>query len=145
MDTLERIRQLYQDYVAEIKRLEANRKPGEGLLGIGKGPADDPCNDRFAEELETELSTFGSQSPDPEHVCAVLEMMYRFPLEYRELKTAYWMLLAVQGPTLELIPALSAGEAEALWHWYGEAYPRWDRLPVQKQVLKRLNAARKKG
>ena len=145
MDTLERIRQLYQDYVAEIKSLEANRKLADGLLGIGRGPADHPCNDRFAGSLEAELKKFADQPPAPGETKAVLELIYQTPLEHQSLKTAYWMLLAVQGLTLELIPALSAEEAEALWRWYSEAYPRWDRLPVQNQVLKKLNVARKKG
>lgn len=140
MEALEQVRQLYEDYLTEIQQLEANRKPGEGLLGIGKGPADHPCNDRFVSELETALGELARQ-PDPGQIRPVLEYMYAIPLDYRELKTAYWMLMAVHGMTPELAGRLTAPEAQTLWAWYQEHYPPRDRLPAQKQVLKALKQA----
>ena len=140
MEPLEQVRQIYEDYLTEIRQLEANRKPGEGLLGIGKGPADHPCNDQFVSALETALGELARQ-PDPRQIPPVLRYMYEIPLGYRELKTAYWMLLAVHGLTLESVGRLQPPEAEAIRDWYAEHYPPRDRLPAQKQVLKALKHA----
>lgn len=143
MEALLRIQHLYTEYLTQVYQLEQNRGMGDGLLGMGKGPADDPCHDRFAELLEAELQAFSAHIPSPEEVRSVLEYIYRIPLEHRKLRTAYWMLLAVHGLTLSLIDQLSSSAAEELWFWYGKEYPRWDRLPVQKRVLSALNRVRK--
>ena len=53
-------------------------------------------------------------------------------------KDAYWMLLAVHGLSLPLIGRLSAPDADGLYRSYAKAYRRWERLPVQEQVLAAL-------
>lgn len=140
MEALEQVRQLYEDYLTAIQQLEANRKIGEGLLGFGKGPADHPCNDRFVSGLETALGELARQ-PDGGQILPVLEYIYEFPLDHREVKTAYWMMLAVHGLTPELAGRLTAPEARTLEAWYQEHYPSRDRLPVQEQVVKALKRA----
>ena len=51
---------------------------------------------------------------------------------------AQWMLRAVERHSVALIPLLHAADAAALEKEYAARYPRWDRLPVQKEVLKAL-------
>lgn len=143
MTELERIQRLYQDYLAEVDRLERARKPGEGLLGMGGGPADAPCHDRFAKDLETVLRALSGARLPPDQVRAVLEYIYHIPVEHRDSKTAYWMLAAVHSLTLELAGQLAPADAKALRGQYTRDYPRWERLPAQKRVLSALDAAQK--
>ena len=60
---LARLETLYGDYLKTVERLERERRPGEGLFGT-KGPADDPCHDRFASDLESLLGDFAAEDPD---------------------------------------------------------------------------------
>lgn len=143
MTGLEKIRRLYQDYLTEVERLERERKPGEGLLGMGGGPADNPCHDRFAQDLETELRALSEAHLPPDQVRAVLEYVYHVPLEHRDSKTAYWMLAAVHSLTLDLAGQLAPADAKSLRSQYTRDYPRWERLPAQKRVLSALDAAQK--
>ena len=66
--------------------------------------------------------------------------MYEIPLRHRDNSLAYWMLLAVQGLTAELVSHLGARDASELLRWFRDAYPRFERMPAQKKVLSALKA-----
>ena len=68
----------------------------------------------------------------------MLGKLYRAPLDHPEPKSAYWMLVAVQGLTKELIPGLDRDDAAALAGSYEADWPRHTRLPVQDTLLKLL-------
>ena len=140
MEYLPQIQTIYQEYLETITELERNRKIGAGLLGIGKGPAEDPCNDHFVEALAKVLKQFAAENPDSAQVRCVLEYIYTIPQTHRDLKSAYWMLIAVHGLTEDLCALLQPGDASSLRKQYTGIYRRWERLPVQKQLLKTLEA-----
>ena len=137
------VQRLYEEYILQVRRLEEKRKPGDGLLGLGKGPADDSCHDRFAGELAGLLDQIAGEGLPSAQIQSILTYIYRIPLENRETQTAYWMLMAVHGLTLGLLGQLTPSQAQTLWEGYKADYPRWERLPVQKQVLSTLNMLRK--
>ena len=143
--SLLRVQGLYASYLEQVETLEKNRKWGEGIFGLKGGPADDPCHDRFAEELEKLLEELRLQEPEAEQLSRLLRWLYEAPLAHPQPKSAYWMLLAVHGLTLRLIESLDAERARSLYDWYAAAFPRQERLPVQKQVLKALKAAGRNG
>lgn len=142
MTTLDGIRCLYTGYLSEARLVEQERKPTDGLLGFGPKPADAPCHDRFAKDLESLLDAIMEEEPGPALVREVLTYIYRAPLENREPLSAYWMLLAVHGLTVGLIDKLDRADAEKLWKQYQKDYPRWDRLPAQEEVLSLLKMKR---
>ena len=135
---LPELQALYQTYLEDAERVERERKPGEGLFGIGKKPSDAPCHERFAVELETLLKEFEAQSPDSAQTRDVLSYIYRASLERREPLSAYWMLNAVHGLTQSLIGRLNAEDAATLRAQYAADIPRREMLPVQKQVFSKL-------
>lgn len=134
---------LYEAYIAKAEQLERDRKPGDGLFGLGSAPKDDPCHDKFAADLEALLGDMLTREPSSGQVREVLEYIYRIPLAHPEPKTAFWMMKAVHGMTVELAGRLEPGDARILRDMYAKDYPRWDRLPAQKQALAALDRARK--
>ena len=136
---LARLEALYQNYIQTVQELEKNRKLGDGLLGLRPGPADDPCHDRFAADLDALLKDFAAASPDSEACASILRYLFTAPEGWQDLKSAYWMLIAVQGLGARLIESLNAADAGELEALYAERYPRRERLPVQTQILKKLH------
>ncbi|MCI2056466.1 MAG: hypothetical protein LKJ86_04875 [Oscillibacter sp.] len=134
---LEQVRQLYQDYLIRCAKLERERQPGDGLLGMGSSPDKDPCHDAFSESLAQLLSE-DAQSASSGEAFRILEYMFQAPLGHRDEQLAYWMLLAVHGLTMNLIGCLDSRDAAKLLAHYREDYPRFERLPVQKKVLAAL-------
>ena len=118
---MQQLSSLYENYLDEARKVELARKPGEGIFGLGKRPSDDPCHDRFAANLKEWLEA--KKYPDP--------------------KSSFWMLIAVQSLTLGLIPRLSESDARSLVGEFAGLYKRWERLPVQKQILDALIRAEK--
>ena len=141
--TLARLRALIADYLDTVSDLEAKRKPADGLLGLKGGPADDPCHDRFAQAVEALMKESAAASPSSGEAAETLSYLFEAAAEQKDSKSAYWMLIAVQGFGLELIDRLSAADAKALRERYADLYPRWERLPVQDKLLKKLKSQSK--
>ncbi len=135
---LSRVEKLYNDYIRKAEELEKNRKIGDGLFGLTPGPADDPCHERFTQELEELLKACAESSPGSETAAEILRFQFAAPQAHEEVKSLYWMLIAVQGLGGALMGCLSPVEAASLAAEYGALYPRRLRLPVQKQLLKSL-------
>lgn len=138
MTTVNDIFSLYEEYLSKAEKLERERKPGDGLLGMGKKPADDPCHDEFADSLEQALDAFAETHPSADDVHKLLSYIYSVPAAHKDMLSIYWMLCAVQGLTLSLIPLLTPQAAKEIRSVYSDDFPRWERLPVQKQVWSAL-------
>ena len=62
---MEQINEIYALYDADIQKvedLEKNRKITAGLFGLTKGPEDDPCHDKFAEDMEAALKEVAAEA-----------------------------------------------------------------------------------
>ncbi len=137
---LARLETLYADYLKTVQNLEDNRKLGEGMFGFRGGPADNPCHDRFADDLRALLEDFSSQEPCSADVRELLAWIYDAPKRFPRPRTASWMLLAVHGLTSPLTDRLSSEDARSLCEDYSKRYKRWERLPNQVELLKKLKA-----
>ena len=139
---LARMDRLLDDYLDAAWKQERSRKPSE-LFGLKFGPSDDPLHDSFAGDMAELLGNFASEHPDSAALRSVLTKLFGAAKAYPEPKSAYWMLVAVQGLSRELIPGLSREDAAALAKSYETVWPRRARLPVQDDVLKALKKAAK--
>ena len=135
---ISKIREIYDGYIADTLRLEAERKPGDGLLGFGRSPAHDPCHDLFSDRLQMALKS-AEDGVLPAEAAELLRLIYNAPVENENNKLAYWMLIAVQAHTKDSIRFLTKEDAAALLVQYNEMYPKRTRLPVQKEIAALLN------
>ena len=138
---LETLQQLYEAYTQKARTVLANKKFGEGLFGFGGKAADDPCHMQFVADvralLENDLPT------DDAALCELLTWMLHMADGYDKIPSIYWTLIAAQGAALPLIPRLAPTDAAALHDSYKRAYNRWSLLPVQSDILRQLDKARK--
>ena len=145
MAVLEEIKQIYGDYVERIATLRRDSRATDGLLGMGGGPAADSCNDRFVEALRVRLDATAGEDLSDGELKELLEYIYHVPLEYREDRVIYWMLLAVHGMTGPLVRRLTSATAEDLLQEYQKWYRPFERLPAQKDILRALNGRARAG
>ena len=139
---LARMERLTENYLADADKLERSRRPNE-LFGLKFGPSDDPLHERFARDMAELMGGFAADGPDTAALRAALKKLFGAAKAYPEPRSAYWMLIAVQGLSKELIPGLSREDAAALAKDYETAWPRHSRLPVQDDVLRALKKAAK--
>ena len=139
---LARLDRLLEDYLADCVKIERGRKPTE-MFGLKFGAPSDPRHDRFIQDMTELLGDFAAEGPDSAALRRMLEAVYTAPLEHPEPKSAYWMLIAVQSLTRDLIYGLNRGDAAALSKSYESAWPRRMRLPVQTELIKLLRTAAK--
>ena len=144
MNSAAAVRQLYLQYYADADAAVKKCGPADGLFGLGKKAADDPCHTAFFEALEKALAQFRQEEPDSGAVRALLSFIYEAPDTHREPVSAYWMLIAAHGLTAGLIGSLCREDAAALYDDYRSRYRRWERLPVQKDILQMLKQAAQK-
>ncbi len=137
----EQVRALWETYIAETERLERDKKPGAGILGLTPGPKDDPCHDRFLAQAQELLGQIDEAAPPSGEVRETLAYIYRAPLDHPEPLTAYWSLQAIHGATAPLAARLSPADARALRDEYKGMYRRWERLPAMKEAMAALDRA----
>lgn len=108
MELLEELQSLYTGYLLKTAQLERDRQTSRRTgWAWGSGPAADPCHDRFAQELEALLHRMDSLPSS--QLFQALSFIYTAPFAHRDNPSAYWMLQAVHGLTVPLIPRLSPG------------------------------------
>lgn len=132
---MEKLKAIYGKYIQDVAKVYKDAKPMDGLFGWGDDPRKDPCHMRFYEEAEQWVKDF--QAADETETFEVVRFMLEAPAEHRG-KQCFWFMYAAHGLTRELIPGLTNQHCAQLQAFYDEAYPRRDRLPVQKEVYKRL-------
>ncbi|WP_028518210.1 hypothetical protein [Ruminococcus flavefaciens] len=141
---LAEMKKIYGEYIAQVKKLESEKKIGVGLFGMGKKISDDPCHEAFADRLKEELKSFGDMAPSSAEVREVLGYIYHAQAEMNESLSTYWMMNAVHGLTLDLIRKLDPDDAQSLIQLYNDDVPKRRRFPVQKQVFSVLKKAAQK-
>ena len=139
---MERLKEIYGKYVQTVAKVYKDAKPMDGLFGWGDDPRKDPCHMRFYEDAEAWVTEFAASGPDREAAYAVVSFLLRTPQAYRE-KHCFWFMFAAQGLSRELIGLLDAGQCAELRTFYDEAYPKRERMPVQKEVYKLLKKGAK--
>ena len=137
-ENLAALEQAFISYREEIEAFERKSKPMDGLLGFGRSLRNDSCHDRFDERVAQAVNGICGLQPTPETAERAVRMLISrddfsaWPL------AAQWMLRAVERHSIPLIPFLTSAASAALYSEYARRYRPWDRLPVQKDVLKAL-------
>ena len=145
MNGADTVRQIYLQYAADADAAERRHSPADGLFGLGKRAADDPCHTAFLESLSAALTAFRQENPDSAAVREVLACIYEAPAAHRQTPAVYWMMIAAHGLTAELTGCLNKEDAAALHSAYGRQYRRWERLPVQREIFRALKRAAEGG
>ena len=142
MMIIQEIHALLDRFEKAVAETDRNRRPGDGLLGVGHKPGDAPCNEAFDRSVAALFETLTPADTPPEVAAAAIEALFRADEGRHWPNYAQLTLLAAQRYALPLIPHLDPTEANRLRAWYEKKWPRFRRLPLQNTIL---NALRKTG
>ena len=134
---MQQLRKCYETYLSEAEQVWKSRSAWDGALGIGSSSKDHPCHVVFYEAVEAWVRSFMNNDPSGE----VAEEAVRFVLQTSEKykgQFTYWTMFAAHGLMCPLIGLVSPGFASEMRKWYDAYLPRRDRLPVHKDLYKRL-------
>ena len=130
-------------YRLAVEQVERNKKPYDGLLGMGRKPSDDACHEQMDHAVE-ELMQKAAGIEDPASAAdaagtdALLNLLMRAAREYKGPEYARIALTAAQRHGIPLISGMTAEGRKSLRDWYDLAYPRRMRFPIQKTIMDAL-------
>lgn len=144
MEMVQQLKELYSKYLQDVAKVYQDAKPMDGLFGWGDDPRKDPCHMRFYEDVERWMKAFQAGEHDQPAVYEAVRFIMTFPADHRE-DHSFWFTYAAQGLAREMIPQLTKEQCVQLRDLYDEAYPKRDRMPVQKEVYKLLKKGAGRG
>ena len=136
METLATVRARYERYLQTVAELRGEKGPYRDLLGFGGGVKTDHCHAAFLEELTSALSA--PKQAEAGELPAIVSYILHAPEAYERDGLLCWTFIAAQQAVLPLIGSLEPAQAAELADWYGRAFPRVKRAPVQDRILARL-------
>ena len=137
------LEQAYLDYRTELETAEKKSRPTDGLFGIGRTIGDDACHEHFDARVRQAAESAAEGKPSGDEAREAVRTLLLWEGDAPWPLSAQWMLRAAERHSLPLIPLLRPEDAEDILKAYGSRYPRWDRLPAQKQVFAALKAKTK--
>ncbi|MGM9604206.1 MAG: YitT family protein [Faecousia sp.] len=139
MADLQQLELIYQEYEEKLAEAASKASMFAGAFHMGDDPRKDACNQIFYEKLGQWAQEFRESSPTAGEAAQALRWILEYPARHRGSAT-YWMTYAVQKHAQALIPMVEPAEAGKQGAEFARLYPRTERLPVQREVLRELSA-----
>ena len=137
MTDLEQLEQIYQEYEESLSKAADNASVFAGAFGMGDDPRKDACNQIFYEQVGQWAAAYRESEPAAREAAEAARWILEYPARHRSSGT-YWMTYAAQKHAQGLITLVEPAEAEKIRVEFLRLYPRNDRLPVQKELLRAL-------
>ena len=134
---MEKLQQIYSQYIQAVGQVYREAKPMDGLFGWGDDPRKDPCHMRFYEDVEQWVQDFLKTAPDPEELFQAVRYILR-EASLHQGEHCFWFMYAAHGLTRSMIPGLTKEHCNDLRSFYDECYSKRDRMPAQNEVYKLL-------
>ncbi len=137
MESLEKLQQIYREYLAAMEENGAKNAGLRGILNtLAYGPGGrDYSSLRFAEKVQELLQ---DAQPEPAERKAIFDFMLDAAWEQRDDSRVAMMLTAVHGCLIPLTKGLDSQQARELLLRYDSLWPRKLRTPVMQDFARSL-------
>ena len=139
---MEQLKEIYERYIETAETVWEERPIWDGAFGIGASTKDPPCHQEFYKNVERWVENILKNAPDRE----TAEQAIAYVLQTSQAqkgKLSYWPMYAVHGLMRPLVDFISPRCAGEMRQWYDENLPRKDRMPVHKDLYKKLKKREK--
>ena len=139
---MEQLIEIYERYIETAETVWEERPIWDGAFGICASTKDHPCHLEFYKNVERWVENFLKNAPARE----TAEQAIAYVLQTSQAqkgKLSYWPMYAVHGLMRPLVDFISPRCAGEMRQWYDENLPRKDRMPVHKDLYKKLKKREK--
>ena len=139
---MEQLKEIYERYIEEAETVWKERPIWDGAFGIGASTKDHPCHTRFFKNVEAWMENFLKGEPREETAEQAIVYVLQMPQTQVD-KLSYWPTYAAHGLVRPLVGYISPRCAGEMRQWLDENLPRRDRMPVHKDLYKKLKKREK--
>ncbi len=132
-DELIRLYEAYMDGSDEQKN-----DVQQGMKNLWQARYENPRHERFYKNVKTVVEGILRQEPDEAESCSVLSYMLQAQEGVSKKERTYYMLTAAHGLGIGLVSFLAQEDALRLAQQYEQMFPKRERTPVQRDMLKAL-------
>ncbi len=135
MTYMEEFHEILEEYRGRVEEVEKKKRPLDGIFGMGRTPASDPCH----ETLDQKVADMTERAlKDGEMTDELVNALMRAAGEFEGPSYAQMTLVAIQRHGMKLIPGMSREGRRELLNWYEKVYPKRKRFPIQKEICRLL-------
>ena len=139
MEMLELLKQHYEAYDEKAARVRRETKGFGGVWGMGEDPKNHPCHVEFYEAVGRMVVDFLETNPDSAQVAQAAKFILE-AADLRRKEDSYWFAFAAQGHVIPMIAWMEPAACRELVQWYDTCYKKLERMPVQRDMYKKLKA-----
>ena len=129
---------LLREYDQAVAEVQKNRKMFDGVMGLGTHPGSAACHEIMDKQVAELCQRAAAEEAPAEERLVLVRAIFEAEKKWKGPEYARLMLTALQRHTIPVIGLLPEADRQELADWYGKAYPRRNRLPVQEEVLAAL-------
>lgn len=138
MTALEELHRIYEEYDKKARKVRSKASRFAGAFSLGDDPRKHECHEDFFDDVGRWVEAFLKTQPAEQEVASVVQWILEAADANRDTDV-YWMMYAAQGHVKELIPRMSREDCSKLLTWYEDTYPAVDRLPAQREIVRRMH------
>lgn len=142
MEMLQQLQAMFAAYDEKASQVKKNTKGIGGVWGMGEDPRNHPCHEEFYYQVEQWVKEFLAAQPDRAVVAAVAKFLIGAAAERRD-QDSFWFSYAAQAHVMPMISWLEPAVCKELVTYYDSLYTKLERLPVQRNLYKKLVKAGK--
>lgn len=143
MDMLNILQQYYEAYDEKATQVRLQTKGFGGIWGMGEDPKNHPCHVEFYHGVAQLVTDFLTSEPESSVVYEAAQFILGAANQRRE-RDSYWFAYAAQAHVVPMIEWMSPEDCKSLSQWYDTQYKKLERMPVQRDMYKKLRARGKK-
>ena len=126
-----------EEYISYCEKLFKNSNPFAGVFGFSGGPKEDKGHREFYDSVGAMTDRVLNEG-EPEEISQMAEALLFSASSAEKGHPAYWMIRAISGHALKLIPELTPERKYELLKRFSAAFPKNKRLPIEEQIIKEL-------
>ena len=139
MEILELLRQHYESYDAKAAQVRRETKGFGGIWGMGEDPRNHPCHVEFYDGVGQLVAAYLAGDPSGAEVAQAAKYILAVA-DARRNEDSYWFTFAAQGHVVPMIPRMDPRDCKELADWYDTRYKKLERMPIQRDMYKKLKA-----